>query len=520
MSYLIWFSSHNKYDELKILELKSLLETFGYYCNISLNGEELNLKKNKYGGETYIKINKLQGNVSIESIWKNVLSRSILTKGIVEIWGEGSTYDELLVNLKTKNDLFESTLNNKKWCFHFHAYGKIINQEEKVKKMDMFNIYVEQYKNIDILNPHVQLAIFEEYDKEFKGILNKIYFGKCIALRKFNPSLIYNKDSNDHICNSDKKESDNCNNDNINEKKKIENNNRKTWWAHYALNKRRILGPTTTDNELAFIMCNIAKIKKGDIVLDPFVGSGGLLIASSVFNAICIGNDIDIRLLKGYKLSYLNPHMKHKSNKKTIFENFKQYNLNSPEILVSDNSNPVWNFFHKPWIDAIVTDPPYGNRATVRMSIKTEKTQKTNKIENEISGDITNGSIPNNYVDDLQNNSNHVDNSEAMNNIIISNSVTDPSNNDKLGKVKSLINTKTVTYSCALAVKDLLTIASKTLVDNGMLVFLFPVQFETMQEEMEILKHEDFYLISYGMQEFTDYSGRLIVAMQRKPRIY
>jgi len=37
------------------------------------------------------------------------------------------------------------------------------------------------------------------------------------------------------------------------------------------------------DNDLAFIMANIAQIKRGDFVWDPFVGTGGLLIPVSHF---------------------------------------------------------------------------------------------------------------------------------------------------------------------------------------------------------------------------------------------
>eukprot|EP00466_Bigelowiella_natans_P005309 jgi/Bigna1/136820/aug1.36_g11528 len=35
---------------------------------------------------------------------------------------------------------------------------------------------------------------------------------------------------------------------------------------------RRYRGPTTMDPELALIMCNFAKVKRGSLVLDPFVG--------------------------------------------------------------------------------------------------------------------------------------------------------------------------------------------------------------------------------------------------------
>ena len=49
---------------------------------------------------------------------------------------------------------------------------------------------------------------------------------------------------------------------------------------------RVYLGPTTTDHELAFVMLNFAKVKKNDLVWDPFVGTGSILISASEFGFI------------------------------------------------------------------------------------------------------------------------------------------------------------------------------------------------------------------------------------------
>ncbi|CAA9989907.1 tRNA guanosine-2'-O-methyltransferase, putative [Plasmodium knowlesi strain H] len=483
MLHLLWFSSHNKYDECKITELKSLLHIFGYKDE----GEALLNDKNKHKGEVFVKVDLPE-----DIDWKSVISRSVLIKGIIQIWSEGTTYDDLLSDLLKKEYLFSENLGDKKWRFHFNSFGKIVSQNDKVKKMEHFKVILDKYPKVDLSCPEVELGLLEEYDKNNLGILKKIYFGKCMALRKNNKTLVYRRNDQGHMVND------------VRTKK-----TQLAWWIHYSLNKRPVLGPTTTDNELAFLMCNIAKVKAGHIVLDPFVGSGGLLITSSIFNAICVGNDIDIRLLKGYKIAYLNPHMQHKSRNKNIFENFLHYNLSLPEILVSDNSKPVWNAFHKPWVDAIVTDPPYGNRATVRICLR-----------NANAGDSIEGSTPANEV--TLPGGDNTDNAHNHDRWDFTDKDGDgcPPHCDNVDskRVKSLMNTKTVTYSCTEAVKDLLNIASITLVDNGMLVFLLPVQLDNFEEEIAILKHDDFFLISYDLQTFTPCSGRLIVSMQRKCR--
>lgn len=478
MSYLIWFRSHKRYDSCKITELESLVEVFGQergvlwkYDEEYISGETndtaeyraetLHRRNEQCQGEIFVK-----GHFENEETCKNIVSRSILTKGIVEIWAEGECYDDVLKQLLNKTHLFEKYLTKKKWSFRFASFRKVISQEEKVNKMNHFQVLFKNYNSVDIRNPDVQIALFEEYEKNNTNLLKKVYFGRCIALRN-DFSFSMHTMSNDKV------------NMNENEQEcKTNESTHKIWWNSYTLTRRPVLAPTTTDNELAFIMCNIGKVKRGSIVMDPFVGSGGLLISSTVCNAMCIGTDIDIRLLRGHRLSYLNKNMSHTSTKKHIFQNFLHYNLSKPDIIRSDISNPVWQFFRSPWVDAIITDPPYGNRAAIRTSLNKRKGNNEKPSE-------------------------HADTTDAVN----------------MAHTSGSMHKKTDGYDCNAVIKDLLTIASNVLVDNGMLVFLYPVQLGTEKERISFLKHPDFYLNSYDLESLTSTTGRLIISMQRKKRI-
>jgi tRNA G10 N-methylase Trm11 len=75
---------------------------------------------------------------------------------------------------------------------------------------------------------------------------------------------------------------------------------------HFELRRRIYLGPTSTDNDLAFLMCNQALLAPGSLVLDPFVGTGGLLIPPASRGAITFGSDLDIRVLNGYSVGRIN----------------------------------------------------------------------------------------------------------------------------------------------------------------------------------------------------------------------
>lgn len=59
-----------------------------------------------------------------------------------------------------------------------------------------------------------------------------------------------------------------------------------------SLKSRKFIGNTSMDPQLSLLMANQALIKKGDIVYDPFVGSGNfsLLIKYFLFNSIKIIN--------------------------------------------------------------------------------------------------------------------------------------------------------------------------------------------------------------------------------------
>lgn len=51
------------------------------------------------------------------------------------------------------------------------------------------------------------------------------------------------------------------------------------------------------DPQLALLMANQALVQEGDVVLDPFVGSGSLLVSAAQFGGFVVGGDIDFLML-------------------------------------------------------------------------------------------------------------------------------------------------------------------------------------------------------------------------------
>uniref|UniRef100_A0A1A8ITF8 tRNA (guanine(10)-N(2))-methyltransferase TRMT11 n=1 Tax=Nothobranchius kuhntae TaxID=321403 RepID=A0A1A8ITF8_NOTKU len=119
------------------------------------------------------------------------------------------------------------------------------------------------------------------------------------------------------------------------------------------------------DAGLSFIMTNHAKVKENDLVFDPFVGTGSLLVACSHFGAYVCGTDIDYNTIHGKGRSS-RKNQKWRGPDENIRANLRQYGTQKMyvDVMVSDASKPVWR--NAALFDAIITDPPYGIRESTR----------------------------------------------------------------------------------------------------------------------------------------------------------
>lgn len=106
---------------------------------------------------------------------------------------------------------------------------------------------------------------------------------------------------------------------------------------------RPFFHPSSMTPKLARTMINLARVKKGDVVLDPFCGSGSILIEGGIMGLKVVGTDIDSRMLKG------------------AHRNLRYFNIPYEGLIVSDaRCSSITN------VSRIVTDPPYGRAASTR----------------------------------------------------------------------------------------------------------------------------------------------------------
>lgn len=98
--------------------------------------------------------------------------------------------------------------------------------------------------------------------------------------------------------------------------------------------------PTSLSPKLSRALVNLSGVRRGTI-LDPFVGTGGILIEAALLNHKAKGSDISKNMIKRTK------------------ENLKKFRLKA-SLKVEDALN-----LKKMRVDAIVTDPPYGLRSFI-----------------------------------------------------------------------------------------------------------------------------------------------------------
>ena len=99
--------------------------------------------------------------------------------------------------------------------------------------------------------------------------------------------------------------------------------------------------PSAMSAKLTRCMVNLAKPKTGELLLDPFCGTGSTLIEAALIGCRVLGLDIKHRMVRG------------------SLKNLAYFNIEPESVILADAKNPPITK-----VDCVVTDPPYGRSAT------------------------------------------------------------------------------------------------------------------------------------------------------------
>ncbi|KAI1716544.1 putative RNA methylase family domain-containing protein [Ditylenchus destructor] len=136
------------------------------------------------------------------------------------------------------------------------------------------------------------------------------------------------------------------------------------------------------------LYANLAGCSTTSLVLDPFSGTGGLIIAAAHFGSYTIGTEINYQVARAIGKSARTTETR-LSESQSVLANFCQYNLENKYLgtLIADSSrHELWRIAENSvgLFDAIVADPPYGVREKGR---KLGNKTTTGQIEFDIRND-------------------------------------------------------------------------------------------------------------------------------------
>lgn len=106
--------------------------------------------------------------------------------------------------------------------------------------------------------------------------------------------------------------------------------------------KRPFFYPGSMSPKLARCMINLSRVKAGDLLMDPFCGTGGILIEAGIIGTRILGTDIDEKMVKG-----TSKNLEHCGAK-----DFHIFQADARKLDLEEKVN------------AVVTDPPYGISAS------------------------------------------------------------------------------------------------------------------------------------------------------------
>ncbi|EEY65292.1 tRNA guanosine-2'-O-methyltransferase, putative [Phytophthora infestans T30-4] len=377
---------------------------------------------------------------------KFLSERGILVKGVYEVWGHtasGGGYDELVSSVEAfqgpqKHRILQD--DKRSWRINVAIFGKKLSMDEQRERREKFRESLPFAGPVQMKSPDETFLVLEELglDQDLHpGMKPKqIFFLRELAGSEKNRGRGGARDLVDQ----------------------------------HTLKRRAYIGPTSMESEMALLMCNMALVQHGDLVIDPFVGTGSVLIPCGTHGAMCYGTDIDIRVLLGTGVGVTGagvvPIDTRSDGKErvNVITNFKQYGLPLPELVRADNSMSPLTRQCKGFFDAVVCDPPYGIRAGARKSGRKRQTKS----------DVAMAIKQANYI-----------------------APTQP-------------------YAAEDVMKDLLEFAAQTLREGGRLVYLLPTTYEYTDSDLP--RHPSLQVIANSEQKLTKkYARRLVTMVKRTP---
>jgi len=219
---------------------------------------------------------------------QKICERAVLIKAVIKVWGTGTGHEEAVRSALAETSAGVLAQRRsmiappRTYQIRVAAFGRTPTMDDKRSAMEIMKPLFQGDEVADLRDPETTVWSLEEHAHRTEqkthlgprtGLPQRVIIGHQVAGGR---SL-------------DKKSA----------------SGEKAYYARFELAERAVLGPTTMENQLAFIMANCACARPGALSLDPFCGTGGLLIAVTHFGAKVHGGEIDLRVIKGWRVAYI-----------------------------------------------------------------------------------------------------------------------------------------------------------------------------------------------------------------------
>lgn len=389
-----------QHENFRVCELEAMADMYG--LDVDFSGHDDNLPF------MIVKMKSCQDAIKL-------VEKTVLSKAVYELYAHGESYENVKDQVKNNYSYeYWRQYDNDSFRFEFISHIGSHHKDEQVKMVEDFS-FMDLKGPIKMKNSNQMFALLDtwQYNAEKPDY---IYFGR-------------------HLTDSHRKILD-----------------------RYDLKKRKYIGTTSFEAELASVTCNIAQLTPGKFMYDPFAGTGSFLVSAGHCGALSVGTDIDVRMIKG-------------KGQATIAANFKQYGL-SPlflDVMTMDFTHNAFRTNLK--FDAIVCDPPYGVREGLKVLGSRDPERFKNTEKTVIDGELAH--LRKDYIPPKK------------------------------------------PYQFNTLLDDLLQFAADHLVEKGRLCFWMPTS-ATDYKETDIPLHPDLEYTANCEQKFNKWSRRLVVFTRRK----
>mgnify|MGYP001944595187 CR=1 FL=1 len=350
MSYSTIILFRSRYGQSRLWEFQAVAEYL--YPNHSFQWGWNETAQLYYGGDYGPSIvQKLPDSLTAEQ-WSDVAVRCIGCKSVFQVVGEGVTLADCIADVGRWSDHDILKLVPDTWSMQIEHLGKMQRLHPKERR-----IQIEQFRDVlgilttrkvDLESPDTELVLLKD----------------CRSLEDIDPSTDRQATHYHWL---------------LKRIKATKYPSAKILFERSDVKKRAFISTTTMPADRALLMANLAGVQQGNVVLDPFCGSGGLLIASALLGASTVGADIDDALLSFTDRVLPFPHSPHRPKRGvervSYGDSFLELGLDEPillpglDIQSASFVSRVLQANDGQKYDAIVTDPPYGIReSTSQMS--------------------------------------------------------------------------------------------------------------------------------------------------------